>query len=145
VVRTSWLCGEHGANMVGTILRLVAAGDDTPGRLAFVDDQRGCPTLTADLAPALRRLAVSRIPGVFHVTNAGATTWFGFVQAVLAAAGADAARLRPITTAELDPPRAALRPANSVLDGAAWRLAGFEPLPHWSEPLERLVKELLHP
>lgn len=140
VARTSWVCGAGGRNVVRTVLDVLAAD---PGReLAFVDDQRGCPSFTADLAPALRRLAAARVPGTFHLTNTGPTTWFGFVEAVLAAAGRDPGQVRPIATAELDPPRPAPRPANSVLDGAAWRLAGFDPLPHWSEPLERLVKEL---
>lgn len=141
VVRTSWVCGAGGSNMVRTVLRLLA--EDPDRELAFVDDQRGCPTFTADLAPALRRLAASRVPGTFHVTNTGPTTWFGFVQAIVAAAGRNPEQVRPIATAELDPPRPAPRPANSVLDGAAWRLAGFEPLPHWSGALERLVKELM--
>src|SRR4029450_13599760 len=43
VVRTSWVCGEHGANMVRAVLRLA----DQP-ELAFVEDQRGCPSFTAD-------------------------------------------------------------------------------------------------
>lgn len=140
IVRTSWVCGAGGRNMVRTVLGLL---DSDPRReLSFVDDQHGCPTFTADLAPALRRLAASRVPGTFHVTNSGPTTWFGFVQAIVAAAGGDPAQVRPIPTVSLDPPRPAPRPANSVLDGLAWRLAGFEPLPHWSEPLGRLVKEL---
>jgi len=58
IVRTSWVCGEHGANMVKTILRL--AGERA--HLSFVDDQRGHPTFTADLAPMLRRLALDRRP-----------------------------------------------------------------------------------
>ncbi len=143
VVRTSWVSGAGGRNVVRTVLRLL--GDDPGRELRFVDDQHGCPTFTADLAPALRRLAASRVPGTFHVTNAGATSWFAFAQAIVTAAGSDPSRIRPIASASLDPPRPAPRPANSVLDGAAWRMAGFDALPHWSEPLERLVKELLAP
>ena len=96
-----------------------------PGRLAFVDDQRGCPTFTADLAPMLLRLAAERRAGVHHVTNQGAVSWFQFAQAVAAAAGRDPAVVRPITTSELDPPRPAPRPANSVLDNAVLRAAGI--------------------
>jgi dTDP-4-dehydrorhamnose reductase len=140
IARTSWVCGAGGRNVVRTVLELLAK--DPSRELAFVDDQRGCPSFTDDLAPALRRLAASRLPGTFHVTNSGPTTWFGFVEAVLEAAGRDPGHVRPIATADLDPPRPAPRPSNSVLDGAAWRLSGFDALPHWSEPLERLVKEL---
>ncbi|HEY7946629.1 MAG TPA: dTDP-4-dehydrorhamnose reductase [Acidimicrobiales bacterium] len=138
LIRTSWVCGAHGTNMVGTILRL-AAGD---GVLRFVDDQRGCPTFTADLAGTVAMLGTERLPGVFHVTNQGATSWYEFAGAVLAAAGHDPGRVQAITTAELDPPRPAPRPANSVLDNAALRLAGLPLLPDWHDGLERLVPAL---
>lgn len=137
VVRTAWVCGAHGPNMVKTVLGLL----DRP-ELAFVDDQRGCPSFTADLAVAIRRLAVERAGGTFHVTNQGATTWYGFVREILGAAGADPGKVRPITTAELDPPRPAPRPANSVLDNAALRMGGFALLPHYRDSLDRLVQEL---
>ena len=141
VVRTSWVCGHSGHNMVKTALRL-AAGE---GPLRFVDDQRGSPTFTADLAAAVVTLALDRRPGTFHVTNVGETTWFGFVRAVLAAAGGDPDRVEPCTTAELDPPRPAPRPANSVLDNAALRLAGLPLLPDWEDGLGRLVAALSEP
>ena len=137
IVRTAWVCGAHGPNMVKTVLALL----DKP-ELAFVDDQHGCPSFTADLAPALRRLAVARMPGTFHVTNQGPTTWYGYVRDVLELAGSDPSKVRPISTAELDPPRAAPRPANSVLDNAALRHAGLPLLPHYRDALDRLVREL---
>ncbi len=138
VVRTSWVCGAAGANMVKTALRL-AAGD---GPLRFVDDQHGSPTFTADLAAAIVTLGLDRRPGTYHVTNAGSTSWFGFVRAVLETAGHDPARVEPISTAELTPPRPAPRPANSVLDNAALRLAGLPLLPEWRDGLGRLVDVL---
>lgn len=137
IVRTAWVCGAHGSNMVKTVLGLA----DRP-ELRFVDDQRGSPTFTADLAPAIRRLAVARLPGTFHVTNQGETTWYGFVRDVLETAGHDPDKVHPITTAELDPPRPAPRPANSVLDNAALRLGGLPLLPHYREALARTLQEL---
>jgi dTDP-4-dehydrorhamnose reductase len=138
VVRTSWVAGAAGANMVRTALRLAQGA----GPLRFVDDQRGSPTFTADLAAAVVTLALDRRPGVFHVTNQGETSWFGFVRAVLRAAGHDPARVEPIATAQLDPPRPAPRPANSVLDNAALRLCGLPLLPDWEDGLDRLVAVL---
>ena len=139
VVRTSWVCGVHGANMVKTVLRLASGG----GPMAFVDDQRGCPTFTDDLAGTIVRLVTARLPGVFHVTNQGATSWFQFARDVVAAAGGDPSIVRPIATSELQPPRPAPRPANSVLDNAALRLIGLPLLPDHHEPLERAVKQLM--
>jgi dTDP-4-dehydrorhamnose reductase len=141
VIRTSWVCGAHGANMVGTVLRL-AAGE---GRLRFVDDQRGSPSFTADLAGTIALLATEKMPGVFHVTNQGVTSWYEFAGAVLAAVGHDPARVEPIRTADLDPPRPAPRPANSVLENAALRLAGLPLLPDWHDGLDRLVSVLGRP
>ena len=138
VVRTSWVVGRYGANMVKTILRL-AGGD---GTLRFVDDQRGCPTVAADLATMLRTFVVERLPGLWHVTNQGAVSWFEFAQEVLRAAGHDPARVEPITTKDLDPPRPAPRPANSVLDNRALRLTGRELLPEFRESLPGLVRAL---
>lgn len=136
IVRCSWVCGRNGKNFVKTMLRLAGERDE----IAVVADQRGCPTFTEDLAGMIRLLAVSRLPGVFHVTNQGETTWFDLAQETLRAAGLDAERIRAITTA--DYPTPARRPAYSVLDNAALRLQGLPLLPDWHEPLERLVKEL---
>ena len=138
VVRTSWVSGEHGANMVKLVLHL--ADGDVP--MAFVDDQRGCPTFTADLALAIWALAAQRPGGIVHVTNAGAVSWFEFVREVLAASGHDPDRVRPIATSELDPPRPAPRPANSVLDDVRWRDLGHAPMRDFREPLAELVASL---
>jgi dTDP-4-dehydrorhamnose reductase len=140
IVRTAWVSGAHGANMVKTVLRL--ARSDPSGTLRFVDDQHGCPTFTADLAAALVRLALDQRPGTFHVTNQGETSWFGFARATLTAAGLDPLRVEPIATSDLDPPRPAPRPANSRLDNAALRLSGLPLLPAWTDALERLVAAL---
>lgn len=138
VVRTSWVFGEHGHNIVKTILRLA----ETHDTLRFVEDQHGHPTDAGDLAAMVVRLVVGRRPGVFHVTNQGAVSWHEFAQAVMEAAGHDPARVLPIASADLDPPRPAHRPANSVLDNAALRLSGVELLPDFREPLARVVKAL---
>lgn len=137
VVRTSWVCGAHGSNMVKTVLRAAGASDQP---LRFVDDQKGHPTFTDDLASMLLFLGVSRRPGVFHVTNQGPVTWYQFARDVLAAAGMDPERVLPVSTAEF--PRPARRPANSVLDNAALRMSGIALLPHYSEALARTVKAL---
>ncbi|MPY94246.1 MAG: dTDP-4-dehydrorhamnose reductase [Acidimicrobiia bacterium] len=138
VARTSWVCGFHGANMVKTVLRL--AGGEGP--LRFVDDQRGHPTFADDLAGMLVRLGVERRPGLFHVTNQGAVSWFELVREILALAGGDPARVEPISSADLVPPRPAPRPANSVLDNAALRLSDVALLDDFRAPLERLVHRL---
>jgi dTDP-4-dehydrorhamnose reductase len=138
IVRTSWVCGSHGKNRVKTALAL----SESHAAMRFVDDQRGRPTFTADLAGAIMVLADSRLSGVFHVTNDGEATWYEFVRAVVTAAGGDPGRVEAISTAELDPPRPATRPAYSVLDNAAMRLSGLPLLPHWEDALERLVRVL---
>ena len=142
VVRTSWLFGAHGPNMVRTVVGLARRAEESGSTLRFVDDQRGCPTSCEDLAPTVAELALARAPGVFHVTNQGPTSWYGLARDVVAAAGLDPAMVEPIGTAQLDPPRPAPRPANSVLDNVALRAAGLPLLPDWHEPMERLVKRL---
>jgi dTDP-4-dehydrorhamnose reductase len=138
VVRISWVCGEHGNNMVKTILRLAA----TSPTLTFVNDQIGSPTFTSDLAPVLIDFATQSRPGIWHVTNQGSTSWFGFAQDVLRAAELDPKRVQPIATAELRPQRPARRPANSVLENAKMRKANLTLLDDYHIPLQRLVDRL---
>jgi len=139
IVRTSWLCSEHGNNMVATILSLSKKIPE----LRFVCDQRGNPTFTSDLAKALRQLAVARHAGLVHVTNAETVSWFEFARAVLAAAGEDPDRVSPICTADLSPPRPARRPSNSALSNQLYVASGYAPLPNFRETLRTTVAAYL--
>ena len=130
VVRTAWLYGAGGANIVKTMARLERERET----VAFVADQHGSPTWSRDLAAALIALARSPAPaGTYHCTNAGQTTWHGLAQAVFTELGADPARVAPSTTA--DYPTPASRPAYSVLSPRAWESAGLPPMQGWREAL----------
>jgi len=124
IVRTSWLMGPDGHNMLRTVLRLLEGSGD----LEFVDDQVGCPTFCDDLATGLLALVEADTRGLFHVTNESPVSWFTFAQEVAIAAGHDPSRIVPISTAGLDPPRRAPRPANSVLRNRALTREGITPL-----------------
>jgi dTDP-4-dehydrorhamnose reductase len=138
LVRTSWVWATTGRNFVRSILSRARAGEP----LRVVDDQHGCPTFARDLAEAIRRLLMGRRPGVYHVTNQRPTSWFGFAREVVEAAGIDPGLVSAITTDELDPPRPAPRPHNSVLDNAVLRLSGASLLPEHDEPLRRLIGQI---
>lgn len=144
IARTSWVCGRHGSNMVKTVLRLAEERDE----LTFVDDQRGHPTFAGDLARKVLELGVARVPGIHHVTNQGAVSWYEFVAEILAAAGHPRDKVRPISTAELeaarpaDAPPMAPRPANSVLDNFALRNSGLGEMRDFREPLAEVVAAL---
>jgi dTDP-4-dehydrorhamnose reductase len=121
ILRTSWVISPYGHNFVRTILRLAEQRD----RLRVVNDQHGAPTSAADIARAVmtiarRIMSVSDASsGTYHCANAGATTWLGVAEAILAeveARGHARPHLEPITTA--DYPTAARRPANSMLNCA---------------------------
>ncbi|MGI9604871.1 MAG: dTDP-4-dehydrorhamnose reductase [Acidimicrobiales bacterium] len=138
IVRTSWVCGSHGANMVKTILR-IAQQHQT---LTFVDDQVGKPTFTSDLAAAVVELARDEHTGVMHVTNEGVVSWYDFCRDVLEAAGLDPERVHPCATDELDPPRPAPRPANSVLANTRFSGIGMTLLRDFRAPLAETVADL---
>jgi dTDP-4-dehydrorhamnose reductase len=133
IARTAWLYGE-GANFVEAILAQVAAGRD---ELRVVDDQTGCPTYAEDLAVALLALLERGARGTLHVTNAGATSWFGFAQEIVRLQGV-AIRVVPAATAEM--PRPARRPRRSVLDGARLAETLGAPLPPWQDALGRYLR-----
>ena len=136
IVRTAWLMGPDGNNMLQTILRLLRS----PGDLHFVDDQVGCPTFTDDLAGALLALVEAKDAGIFHVTNAGPVSWFVFAREVAEAAGHDPGRVLPISTTDLVPSRPAPRPANSVLDNLKLVDSGYSQLAPHLDRLNVLLK-----
>ncbi|MCW2530244.1 MAG: dTDP-4-dehydrorhamnose reductase, partial [Pseudonocardiales bacterium] len=132
VVRTAWVYGPTGGNFVKTMARLEGERDT----VSVVDDQRGSPTWAPDLAAGLIELgrSVESVPaGVYHLTNTGDTTWYGFTQAIFEALGTDPARVHATSSADFVRP--APRPAYSVLSERAWVNAGLTALPPWRDAL----------
>jgi len=138
IVRTSWLCGLHGSNILKTIVNLALS--ETP--MVFVDDQIGHPSFTRDIAVTIRDLVHVQAHGIFHVTNHGAVSWFEFAQTILEHMGRPSTQVTAIATSELDPPRPAPRPPNSVLENSALQRAGLHPPPDFRETLPELLEVL---
>jgi len=134
IVRTAWLYGENGGNFARTMLSLAASRPT----VSVVDDQLGQPTWTLDLANQIVALLDNDAPaGVYHGTNSGSTSWFGFARAVFAESGLDPDRVLPTTSADFVRP--APRPAYSVLGHDAWTAAGIAPMRPWREALAAAV------
>jgi dTDP-4-dehydrorhamnose reductase len=132
IIRTEWLYGLHGKHFVGRILELAEERDT----LEVVDDQKGTPTATADLALAIEALLAVPARGIYHVTNAGSCSWCVFAQKILAIAGSQT-RVLPISSERLARP--ARRPAYSVLDCSKFtRETGHILLP-WEQALENYM------
>lgn len=135
ILRTAWLYGRHGPSFPRTMLRLAAERES----LDVVDDQRGQPTWTRDLAARIVELIDLGVPaGVLHATSSGETTWFGFAREVFRLSGLDPERVRPTDSASFVRP--APRPAYSVLGHEGWARVGLPPLRHWRDALAEAVE-----
>lgn len=134
IVRTSWVMGVRGKNVVHTIADRALSG----AGVRFVDDQMGTVTASSDLARALVTLVRARPGGIWHVANTGATTWFTIAAYVgsLLNRGEDFAT--PIASSELAGSQIAVRPARSDLDTEKFASA-FSSLPPWRDGVSRLV------
>jgi dTDP-4-dehydrorhamnose reductase len=143
VVRTAWLYGAHGPNFVHTMIRLARSGVSPK----VVDDQRGQPTWSVDVARQIHALIANDAPaGIYHATSSGETTWFGLATEVFklfnAAEPPGAPAPVPTTSAAFERP--APRPAYSVLGHGAWAAAGLPPIGHWRDALHRAFPALLN-
>ena len=146
VLRTSWVYSPYAQNFVKTMLRL----GQTRDLVRVVDDQYGAPTSARDLAQGIIEI-VDQVQadkdesrgGIYHLTAAGVTTWYGFAKAIFAewaSRGGRVPKLEAIKTA--DYPTPAQRPANSQLDcSKAARVFGIRLLP-WPEALKACLDEL---
>jgi dTDP-4-dehydrorhamnose reductase len=138
ILRTAWLYGSHGPNFVSTMKRLESERDT----IDVVDDQRGQPTWTRDLADRILLTVDADLPpGIYHATNSGEATWFELARAVFELLGADPDRVRPTTTDKF--PRPAPRPAYSVLGHQRWLDVGQSPMRHWRDALQVAAPDIL--
>ena len=133
ITRTSWLYGIGGKCFPDTILKLAA---NRPV-LDVVNDQRGCPTYTVDLARAIVELCRKGSSGIVHVTNAGDCSWFEFAQEIVKGAGL-ATVVRPVSSQQMARP--APRPAYSVLSARSLQQQGIA-MPAWQDALRRYLSE----
>jgi dTDP-4-dehydrorhamnose reductase len=137
IVRTAWLFGPGGRNFVATMARLAGVRES----IDVVDDQRGQPTTTADVAAYILSLLEQDAPaGVYHATNTGETTWFGLARAVFEELGLDPDRVHPTTAAAFARPAA--RPAYSVLGHERGQSLGIV-MPPWRQALSATLAGVL--
>jgi len=139
VLRTSWVYGRHGHNFLKTMLRLFQEREE----LSVVDDQIGSPTwsrmiaeATAQILAQLRLGQLGERRGIYHLTAAGQTSWYGFAKTILETSG-ESCHLSPITTA--DYPTPAVRPHWSVLDNSKLQETFGLTLPDWSVSLNHCL------
>ncbi|MGA7381335.1 MAG: dTDP-4-dehydrorhamnose reductase [Terriglobales bacterium] len=133
IVRTSWVFGVGGKCFPDTILKIAP----TKPEIDVVDDQRGRPTYTPDLARAIIQLCQQQAAGIVHVTNAGDCTWFEFAREIVTDAGLHTV-VRPTTSDKFVRP--AKRPKYSVLSAKSRRRYGID-MPHWSDALRAYLRE----
>jgi len=161
IFRTSWVYSARGRNFLLTILRLAREREE----LKIVNDQIGIPNWSRAIAdataaviaklqppkkPARGRPSSKDLTGTYHMAGAGATSWFGFAEAILeeihqggfpatvmGKVPITAKRVLPISTAEY--PTRARRPAYSVLDSTKLKKTFGVELPDWREQLKTAV------
>jgi dTDP-4-dehydrorhamnose reductase len=133
IVRTSWLFGFGGKCFPAAIIRLAASRSE----ISVVNDQRGSPTFTRDLAASLVQLCHKSARGIVHVTNSGNCTWYEFAKELVRVSRMPA-KVKPVTTAEF--PRPARRPAYSVLSSASLQAYGIH-MPPWQDAARRYLAE----
>jgi len=136
IVRTSWLFGDGKVNFIKTMRRLLGERET----VRVVNDQTGCPTYVDDLAIVLAFLLRGRHPGVFHATNAGATTWYELAREVARCLGTGPERIHACASDEFPTP--AVRPTNSVLLSRHLEAVGCPPRPTWQYAVARYVDRL---
>ena len=132
IVRTSGLFGLAGRNFVDNIISLGKAH----GEVFVVTNEKGCPTWTRHLAQAVVGLVDNERYGIYHVTNSGETTRYGFAAEIFRLSGMDV-KMTAITA--VDFARPAKRPSNSVLASDPLPQVLGRQMPHWREALEEYL------
>lgn len=133
ILRTSWVFGVGGKCFPESILTHAASRKE----LDVVDDQRGCPTYTVDLARTIIELCRKGATGIVHATNRGDCTWFEFASQIVASAGLNT-MVKPTSSDKFIRP--AKRPKYSVLSAASLQHHGIV-MPSWQDALQQYLIE----
>jgi len=132
IVRTAWLYGD-GNNFVKTMIKL----SETNKILKVVNDQKGSPTSTVDLAKVIISLIENKNYGLFHCTCKGECTWYDFTKEIFRIKGINT-EVIPCTTNEFLRP--AKRPKYSVLRNYMLELTTGNITRSWEEAIEEYLK-----
>lgn len=137
IIRTSWVYSIYGKNFVKTMIQLMKMKDE----IQVVADQEGSPTYAVDLAMALKDIIVSGIwaGGIYHYSNEGKTTWFGFAEEIRRLANLSC-RINPVSTSDF--PTAAKRPAFSLLSKEKIKHTFKLAIPDWQNSLKEMLLKL---
>ena len=137
IIRTAWLYSTFGNNFVKTMLRL----GKEKSELGVIFDQIGTPTYARDLAVAIF-MAINKgiVPGIYHFTNEGVTSWYDFTKAIHRLAGIKDCHVRPLHTSEYPTPAA--RPHYSVLDKTKIKQKYGLDIPYWEDSLAECIHRL---
>lgn len=136
LLRISWLYGRNGKNFIRTILNAARSKPE----LRVVNDQKGSPTYTRDVASYTEMMMEAGAQGTYHLTNSGSCTWYELARQAVEWAGIRGVNITPVTTAEF--PLPAARPANSVLANSRLAREGFPAMRHWSLAVRDYLREI---
>jgi dTDP-4-dehydrorhamnose reductase len=133
ILRTSWLFGKNGPNFIRTIVGMARKGMP----LRVVNDQKGSPTYSKDLAAHTLKMIDAGCRATYHLTNGGSCTWFELASKAIEWAAIKGISIVPVSTSEF--PRPAQRPANSILDNAHLKRDGLPLMRHWQEAAREYI------
>ncbi len=136
IVRSSWLFGMGRANFVMRIFESVMVKTEIP----VVNDHKGSPTYTEDLARAIAHLLGRDAQGMFHVSNAGECSWFEYAQEIIRVLKITSCTIVPVSAEHFKRP--APRPAYSVLDNSKYNAFAGASLRPWQDALEQFLGSL---
>ena len=137
IIRTAWVYSPFGKNFVKTMIRLMTEKTS----IGVVSDQYGSPTYANDLAKAILDIITSGnwVPGIYHYTNEGTTSWYDFAVAIKELIRSNCVVNAIPTTAY---PTPAKRPAYSVLDKTSFKNTFHIVVPYWESSLKKCIEIL---
>lgn len=136
IIRTAWLYGPYGSNFAKTIMSKALSTEKR--KIQVISDHLGQPTSTLDLSLKILEIITSNADvGIYHGTNSGSVSWYGFAKLLLESAGVGTERLIPVKSADVR--HQVERPRYSVLGHEIWRINKMKPMRRWDEAVKDLA------